>query len=251
MQDPHIFRLGRLRAFIRNVGKAIISSNSVKSILSIASIALLAAAPVAQAVPFSITSATVTTGSGYGVDANENGGKLLDVLFTETLVATQNSELSGEGDWFTFNIGTVELRELSDHGGITADETDGLDVTWTFTFTDPLESGETISTTPITVSGTVNDDAVDYTLDWGQETVDFAGGQFSISLNDLSLSRNSSNPDGPDIDGHMKTQTATITLLELDGVSSSSSILSVPEPGSLALMGLGLAGLGYRRKKQA
>ena len=73
--------------------------------------ALLACASNAMAAPvtFDVSTASMTPGAGYGVDASEGSGTLLDVLFT-TGFSAQNFSLAAVGDSFTFLVGHLGFQ---------------------------------------------------------------------------------------------------------------------------------------------
>ena len=163
-----------------------------KSLSVFGAAAMLAFSSAASAVPFTITAAQFTPGSGYGIDNNESSGTLLDVRFSTSAFSAQNFALSAVNQSFTFNFGTIDLQEPNAQAGIVdPNEMDGLGISANLTFTAPTGVTQTITTLGVATPGSVSDSHVDYVIDWSPVTVLFGnGGSFgSASPTCLSPAR--------------------------------------------------------------
>ena len=205
------------------------------AVVALSCVGVFGAEP-AGAIPFNITAASFSVGTGYGADASETSSPtLLNVLFSTAAFSAQSFSLNSVGASQNFAFGTVNFAEPSAGGGIDASETDNLGVTANLTFTNPVGAVENVAAVGTATTGSVSDAGTDYTLIWTPFDVAFgAGGLFRISLNDLSFSNTGT-----------QSLTATVTLLNLPRIAA------VPTPATIAVLGLGIASLGFIRRKRA
>lgn len=188
---------------------------------------------VAAPVSFSVSPISFVAGAGYGVDANEVGGTLLDVSFN-AVPGFQGFVLNAPADSASLNFGSVTLNET---GLINANETDDLGVLALFLFQQPFAGAQAVAASGTAVVGLVNDLDIDLTIAWNPLNVAFGnGGLFRITMDTLNFR----------LSGQTRDVTATVTLL--------NAPQPIPVPGTLVLALAGLAlvnlvGVGRRGRR--
>ena len=203
---------------------------SIKRILTgLTLICALTMTRYSMAIPvsFEITDGSWTNiGSGYGGGSEST----LDARFFGSLTG-RNFALTNPGDIRRLDIGQLIFIE----DDINVNETDNLDVSYVFKFTNPLIGSQTLSTTGLAIIGPTSDGAIDFSLVWAPLFVDFGNeGRFKIELSSSFFSIST---------GLSLSQVATFTLLDLPKSSP------VTEPPVIVLFSLGLIGLVYIRRK--
>lgn len=197
---------------------------------------MFTAVGTASATAFSVTDAAFTAGSGYGIDAAETvaTATLLDVRFLTAGFALQNFTLTTVGDFYDFTVGSVNFQEPNGLQGIVTAETNNLSVALALNFAAPGNVTNSLLATGTAVVGSVSDGAVDYTLSWAPLTATFGtGGMYSITMATMSFTNIGA-----------KNLVARVTL-----TGASATAAAIPEPGSVALLAIGLFGAGMLRRR--
>jgi len=171
-----------------------------------------------------------------------SGGYRIYALFEATGEVTSGVNFTGTNAAFTLYIDVNSNTTFAGTDGVTditvGNNSDDYKIAFSTTLASPGEG--TLASAP----GAYNFDFKDFTLTTGDENATFAGDQngtlFFVEPNPFHIL--------VQVNGDNDKAVGTNPIVVTGDVSA---VFRVPEPGSLALVGLALAGLGYARRRKA
>ena len=234
---------------------------SRKSFALLPLIAASLASPAFGAVNFSITGGSWDLGTGWAAACatstcdSDKTQLNMDWTIDAALAQYEPFILKDVGDKFTVTFGAGKWSE--EDNTLDPAETDNLGITGVLSLSSPVGIGvQNIGVTG-TATGTLSDSHNDLWVTFNPITVYFGTtGQFTVDLSDALFNEPAwdCKPSQVCVSSSSETNVikATVTLTALDQSTPLTPLpSSVPEPATLALFGLGLAGMPVWRRRKA